>query len=262
MNDFPFARRLSPESRTARVLSYPFVELGPLTSHVYSHYAIVNAAAKLSKNFSSFYTTAVPILGEHVSLDGSEVAQLLLDVQSLLKKWTADAQGNKKRGMDESDLSFEDEGVTHGEGGNQGGGPGRGASRRRTQSQKSGGAQGDDVVKGNSGGGTQGPQLAVVAVPSAPERVTHSSSSEGTSDDEGLVSWTGGSSAPTRSRAHAEPHTSPDPDPDHPRLDVRALPGETEQQWRERYRAWRTAVGSAEVSALRLKVAAMRGVDA
>jgi hypothetical protein len=261
MNDFPFARRLSPETRTARILSYPFVELGPLESHVYPHYAIVDAAEKLSKDFSSFYTTAVPILGEHVSLDGSEVAQLLLDVQSLLKKWTADAQGNKERGMDESDLSFEGGGDTRGEGGNQGGGPGEGASRRRTQSQKSGGAKGNDVVKGNSGGGTQGPQRAVAAS-STPELGAHSSSSEGTSDDEGLVSWTGGSSASTRSRVPAEPHMSPDPDPDHPRLDVRALPGETEQQWRERYRAWRAAVGSAEVSALRPKVAAMRGADA
>jgi hypothetical protein len=65
---------------------------------------------------------------------------------------------------------------------------------------------------------------------------------------QGLVSRSGGSSAgPTASREGEG--EGADGDPQRPHLNVRALPGDTVQEWRERYELWRAAVGYAEVRA-------------
>jgi hypothetical protein len=68
---------------------YPFVEL-VLESHIFSHFAIMNAAQKMLNpkiRRGSYLSSAVAILKRHANLDEREVKQYLERIVQLYKCW-------------------------------------------------------------------------------------------------------------------------------------------------------------------------------
>jgi hypothetical protein len=222
MKCFPFSRWSSHETQTVESLDYPYVKLGPLRSHIFPHYAIVSAAQKLMAHALSFLRPAVAILGEQASINLEETIKLFEDLQSLWQKWTADSEESEE--LDARDGVYEDdddntEPPTSGV-------PRERSFHRHMRSHKLGGAKGSGPVD-NMGNSGETRQPAVAS--STPGLNPDGSLTEGTSDDEGLVSWS--SSGPSTS-PHAPARNDSPLDDEHPHLDLRALPGENDRQWR------------------------------
>jgi hypothetical protein len=84
--------RYSPEDGGRAELAYPFLDVGPIHSHVFPHFAIVRAAMTWMRLSWDFDDNALVILGKHANLQRIEAVMVLQSLQGLYSLWTRDAE--------------------------------------------------------------------------------------------------------------------------------------------------------------------------
>jgi hypothetical protein len=72
--------------------AYPFLDIGPIHSRVFPHFAIVRAAMQWMRHSWDFDDNALEILRKHANLKKIEVACILGSLQGLYSEWTRDAE--------------------------------------------------------------------------------------------------------------------------------------------------------------------------
>jgi hypothetical protein len=77
------------QSPVGRDIPYPFVELGPVESHVFPHLIIYRAAQQWMGG-SDFRDNANRILGTHLGLDQEAVSKFMSSIGGLRTRWICD----------------------------------------------------------------------------------------------------------------------------------------------------------------------------
>jgi hypothetical protein len=77
------------QSPVCRDIPYPFVELGPVESHVFPHFIICRAAQQWM-GVSDFRDNANRILGTHLGLDKQAVSKFMGSFRELRTRWICD----------------------------------------------------------------------------------------------------------------------------------------------------------------------------
>lgn len=149
------ARFKDYESDEAELVPFPFLDLGPLHSHVYPHFVVVNAAQKLQRE-DSFFERAESItrvLQKNTGLNKLSALQAVIDVQRLWTTWTSFTAEYKEQGMAWDDSAYH-QGSDKGKEGN----PDVGEKRhtRSSAQRERGGEQHEEQDGPDGSGGIEG----------------------------------------------------------------------------------------------------------
>jgi hypothetical protein len=93
MDKFPFARYAPSNDGTGELLEYPYEKLGILRSHVYPHFAIVNAAPKIARD-AEFCGNISRIVAMRTSLTVTQVEELVVRLMNMWDGWTTHTGNN------------------------------------------------------------------------------------------------------------------------------------------------------------------------
>jgi hypothetical protein len=71
-------------------IPYPFIELGPVESHIFPHFVIYHAACQWLDHLHDFRTNAIRILGPNLGLDKKDILSYMFWIVTLRIIWVRD----------------------------------------------------------------------------------------------------------------------------------------------------------------------------
>ena len=83
------ANDASPDAdENFEVIDYPFTNLPELESHIYPHWAILNAGRKLFCHWDRTFTTLTNHVSEAYGVPTPEAVEFLKNIEAIYKRWT------------------------------------------------------------------------------------------------------------------------------------------------------------------------------
>lgn len=99
MKQVDFLKRSDGPDSKARFLSYPYYpELGVLKSYLEPHFAVVNAAQKLTR-FAADYLDAPRFVAEIIQLELSKGTEYVAKIHHLYQRWTSGPIAEAQRAL-------------------------------------------------------------------------------------------------------------------------------------------------------------------